>query len=257
MSTSRNTKPAPHGPVCYIGCAGWSIATQYAGQFKGEGSYLERYATRFNAVEIDSSFYRSHKAATYARWAQSVPRDFRFAVKLPRLITHFEKLRAPNTSLKQFFVETASLEEKLGCVLVQLPPSLDFNLSVAAGFLKQLRKLYFAMVAIEPRNQTWFAPDVDALLCDFEIARVAADPPTGDPQAASSGGSPQSTYKRLHGSPKIYYSSYSKVYLRSIGLEMKASTAIDTAWCIFDNTAIGAATGNALALTALVKSFQK
>ena len=71
-----------------IGCAGWSIHKDAAAAFPVEGSHLERYARVFPAVEINSSFYRPHKPETYARWADSVPDGFRFAVKVPRAITH-------------------------------------------------------------------------------------------------------------------------------------------------------------------------
>src|SRR5687767_13604572 len=71
-----------------IGTAGWSIASRHAEHFTGEGTALQRYAERFNGVEINSSFYRRHRPETWQRWAASVPAQFRFAVKLPRTITH-------------------------------------------------------------------------------------------------------------------------------------------------------------------------
>src|SRR6188768_857106 len=75
-----------------IGTAGWSLYKPPAGRFPGTGSHLERYAAMFDAVEINSSFYRPHKPETYARWAASVPAGFRFAVKLPKAITHERRL---------------------------------------------------------------------------------------------------------------------------------------------------------------------
>ena len=77
----------------FVGCAGWSIPRQHASYFPSEGSHLERYARFLPAVEINSSFYRPHKPATYARWAASVPDGFRFLFKLPRAITHERRLR--------------------------------------------------------------------------------------------------------------------------------------------------------------------
>jgi uncharacterized protein YecE (DUF72 family) len=71
-----------------IGTAAWSIPKKHAAPFPTAGSHLERYAAVFNAAEINSSFYRPHRAATYERWAASVPDDFRFAVKVPKAITH-------------------------------------------------------------------------------------------------------------------------------------------------------------------------
>ena len=67
-----------------VGCAGWSLRKEHFELFPATGSHLERYAARFNCVEINSSFYRSHRTATYSRWAEATPHDFRFAVKLPK-----------------------------------------------------------------------------------------------------------------------------------------------------------------------------
>jgi hypothetical protein len=71
-----------------IGCAGWSIPAAHRDRFGGGASALARYATRLHCVEINSSFHRSHKRETYARWAAAVPAQFRFAVKMPRTISH-------------------------------------------------------------------------------------------------------------------------------------------------------------------------
>ncbi len=76
-----------------IGCAGWSIRSNQSTLFGEGGSQLARYATCFDCVEINSSFYRSHQRKTYARWAAEVPDDFRFSVKLPKSITHQARLR--------------------------------------------------------------------------------------------------------------------------------------------------------------------
>ena len=74
------------------GCAGWTLTCETLAAFPPEGSHLERYACVFGAVEINSSFYRSHQAKTWQRWGQCVPADFRFSVKIPRTITHDAKL---------------------------------------------------------------------------------------------------------------------------------------------------------------------
>ena len=75
-----------------VGCAGWALPKEHAGRFPGGGTHLARYAGRLPAVEINSSFYRPHRPATYARWAASVPEDFRFAVKVPKDATHARRL---------------------------------------------------------------------------------------------------------------------------------------------------------------------
>jgi len=85
-----------------VGTAGWSIPAQYAAEFSQVGTHLERYARRLDAVEINSSFYRPHLPKTYQRWAETVPEDFRFAVKMPKEITHVRRLVAVEQPLTQF-----------------------------------------------------------------------------------------------------------------------------------------------------------
>ena len=76
-----------------VGCAGWSIPSRHAALFDAGDSHLARYATRFDVVEVNSTFHRRHQARTFERWAASVPARFRFSAKLPKAITHEAKLR--------------------------------------------------------------------------------------------------------------------------------------------------------------------
>src|SRR4051794_13597269 len=108
--------------IVRIGTAGWSIPAAFADHFPAQGTNLERYAARFSAVEINSSFHRPHRPATYARWAASVGPDFRFAVKLPKVITHAARLVDVDAALDRFVAEINGLGAKLGPLLVQLPP---------------------------------------------------------------------------------------------------------------------------------------
>lgn len=200
----------------------------------------------FNAVEINSSFYRPHRPATYARWAASVPDDFRFAVKLPKAITHDARLVGCERAITAFATETASLGGKRGAILVQLPPSLAFDAAVAAAFLDAVRPAVGATpVVCEPRHASWFAGEADALLARHRIARVAADPPPA-PGADEPGGWPGLRYVRLHGSPRVYWSRYDMATIARIGDTARASAA--DSWIVFDNTASGAAIENALEL---------
>jgi len=225
-----------------IGCAGWNISREAAPSFDSPGSHLQRYAAVLNAVEINSSFYRPHQPQTYARWADSVPDDFRFAVKLPRTITHDRRLLDAEALLDQFAAEAGTLGPKLGCVLVQLPPSLRLDAASAERFLRQLRQRFACMLACEARHGSWFGEDANALLRSQRITRVIADPPAGQPgpYIATTG----DAYIRLHGSPRMYFSAYDEAYLRSVADWLQGRDA----WCIFDNTASGAAILNALQL---------
>ena len=235
-------------PRILVGCAGWSLPRAEVAEFPEGGSHLERYASRFEAVEINSSFHRPHRPATYARWSASVPPSFRFSVKLPKTITHGLRLQQAGELLETFLSEVAGLGDKLGCLLVQLPPSLAFEPDVAAGFFADLRSRSRTPLACEPRHASWFESGADDLLRGFEVARVAADP-ARVPEAMEPGGWRGLCYYRLHGSPRIYYSAYSEEYLDVLASRMRTETAAGrNVWCIFDNTTLGAATRNALDL---------
>lgn len=228
-----------------IGCAGWSIASRDAALFGTGDSMLARYATRFDAVEINSSFYRPHRATTYARWADSVPAGFRFSVKLPKTVTHEARLRGCGATLDDFFAAAGGLGDKLDCVLVQLPPSLAFDARIAATFFAMLARRWSGRVACEARHASWLEPRADALLARHHIARVAADP-ARHLRDAQPGGSARFAYWRLHGHPKIYYSDYDAEALARIAADVRAGPG--HAWIVFDNTAAGHAIPNAAAL---------
>lgn len=235
-----------------IGTAGWSIPKQHAAAFATAGSHLERYAQRFNAVEINTSFYRPHRKTTYERWAASVPADFRFAVKAPQEITHERRLIDTHDALDAFLAQTDGLGAKLGPLLFQLPPSLTFDAAAARAFFTMLRERYRQSAVCEPRHPTWFTPDAEDLLTGFGISRVAADPAIV-PAAVEPGGHDEMAYVRLHGAPRVYYSNYDDDQIDGYARQI-ARLAQRSVWCIFDNTAEGAATGNAAALAAMLKS---
>lgn len=111
----------------YVGTAGWAAPAKNRDQFSAGDSTLARYASRFNAAEINSGFYRPHRIATYQRRAQCVPPGFRFAVKLPKAITHVAKLVGVHDALAEFVAQVSGLGEKLGPLLVQLPPKLELD----------------------------------------------------------------------------------------------------------------------------------
>jgi uncharacterized protein YecE (DUF72 family) len=229
----------------YVGTAGWTIPREHAARFLETGSHLERYARVLGAVEINSSFYRPHRVGTYARWASSVPAGFRFSVKVPREITHEACLEDVRDALERFLSQVAGLGDKLGPLLVQLPPSFELELSTARKFFALLRTLHAGPVVCEPRHASWFGDAAERLFVDHRVARVAADPPpvagAGEP-----GGFAGLVYHRWHGSPRKYFSAYSRDRIE--GLAARVATR-PNAWCIFDNTGAGAALGDALALT--------
>ena len=242
---------ASRKPDVFIGTAGWSLRGSEAAHFPESGTHLQRYAAVFRAAEINSSFYRPHRPQLYAKWAADVPDGFRFSVKIPKLITHEQRFENTHKAVDAFCLEVAGLGKKLGCLLVQLPPSFEFDAKLSAAFFKHLRSRVACDIACEPRNPTWFEDEADALLQEFRVTRAAADP-ARVPAAASPGGFRGCQYYRLHGSPRMYYSSYTSAYLKRLARDISKSHDAERVWCVFDNTASSAAVTNALTLQKLL-----
>lgn len=236
----------------FVGTAGWSIPSDAKAAFKAAGTHLERYGSVFPGVEINSSFHRPHRRSTYQRWAASVPDHFRFSIKVPKEITHVRRLKDTVPLLEAFLAQISGLGHKLGPFLVQLPPSLAFEPTTVQGFLSELRDRVAGPVTVEARHLSWFAPEPDDLLAAFRIARAAADPPPVE-SASQPGGWRGLRYYRLHGSPRVYRSAYGKERVRSVvGALLSDKAETTECWCIFDNTASGAATHDALTALSLL-----
>jgi uncharacterized protein YecE (DUF72 family) len=241
---NAQSAPASDHPL-RIGTAGWSLPRAQAPLFPGGDSHLARYAERLSCAEINSSFYRPHRPTTYVRWAATVPTSFRFSVKVPRSITHERALVGIEGLMPRFLEEVAGLGDKLGPLLVQLPPSLSFNEGQVKAFFSLLRRHFTGQVVVEPRHPTWFTAQVAELLIGFRVARVAADPAC-TPEAALPGGWNGLVYYRLHGSPQIYRSAYGDERLGTIAATVFASSRRVETWCIFDNTTFGEALSDAM-----------
>ena len=236
-----------------VGTAGWALPREVQERFAAGDSHLARYASVFPAAEINSSFHRPHKRTLYEKWAAAVPGHFKFCAKLPKAITHERRLVDCEGLLTEFLEQAGGLGPKLACLLVQLPPSFAFERVVAEPFLRMLRARFPGALAMEPRHVTWFDPEADALLRELQFARVLADPVRHDPGKLP-GGWPQRVYLRLHGTPRVYYSSYEPQVLQALAARiLQAEAGGAEVWCIFDNTASGAAAGNALELQRLLE----
>ena len=229
-----------------VGTAGWSIAGALSDSLPASGSQLDRYSQRLNAVEINSSFNRSHRRQTYERWAGSVPDGFRFSVKLPRTITHERRLVDCQACSSSFW-ETGGLGAKL--------PSCSSSCrraspSTRAGrtFFATMREMTGLGIAFEPRHASWFDGEADALL-QASPWRASRRPAAAGGRRAPAGW-PGLAYFRLHGSPRIYCSDYEAAALAGFERQLHEFAAAGAeVWCIFDNTAASHALGNALAVT--------
>lgn len=237
-----------------IATAGWNVPTELAQQLSVSGSHLERHGQLLGAVEINTTFYRNHRDSTFERWADAVPDDFRFAVKLSRRLTHEGRLHQTGALLDEAMQGPALLGDKLGIWLVQLPPSLALDEAAARDFFMSMRARTDAPIALEARHKSWFTDEAAALTQELALVRVIADPPRGGADAAllelALHPADEIAYVRLHGSPKIYVSAYTKKYLADLAQLVQRRQA-DT-WCVFDNTAEGSALINALDIARLL-----
>ena len=231
----------------FIGCAGWAIRKEHAPWFPANGSHLERYSSVFDAVEINSSFYKPHQRKTYERWGSSVPDTFRFAVKVPKALTHGSGLSDPGL-VEPFLSESSGLGEKLFSYLIQLPPSLQFERTKAEAVFRAFRERFTGYLVCEPRHPSWWSKQAKCLFSELRVDFVHADPPIDiSPNLRDEARS--LLYLRLHGSPTMYSSAYSEDFLSQIRKRIIACSL--PCICIFDNTATGAASLNAIELRRL------
>lgn len=243
-------------PRIFVATAGWAVPREHAALITRDGTGLQKYSSVLGAAEINSTFYRRHLPKTFERWRDSVPAAFRFAVKLPRAITHETELASPSRALGQFFDDVGGLGDKLGPILVQLPASADFDRRRAAAFFRALRARYSGPVACEPRNAGWYGATASALFVDYDVARVVADPPR-PVDARQPGGGDSLRYTRWHGSPRVYWSPYSDEELSALADATLRAPAHSSIWCVFDNTASGAALSDAHRFQALLAKRMK
>jgi uncharacterized protein YecE (DUF72 family) len=196
----------------HIGTSGWNYK-HWLGRFYPERfpakDMLEFYSQHFDTVELNNSFYHLPLIKSFRTWRETVPKNFVFAVKGSRFITHMKKLKAPKTSTKRFFARAKHLQDKLGPILFQLPPHWPVNLERLSVFLERLPEEY--RYAFEFREQSWFTDEVyellkkrNAALCVYHMsgydspAEVTAD----------------FVYLRFHGAASTYGGSYSESQLK-------------------------------------------
>src|SRR5688572_14810227 len=156
---SRLAPPAPGG--VRIGCSGWQYK-HWRGDFYStevaQAKWLEHYATEFDTVEINNSFYRLPEASTFARWAERVPAGFVYAVKASRFLTHMKKLKDPEEPIERLFSRMRALGRHLGPVLYQLPPGFRLDMTRLEHFLQALPRN--VRHVIEFRDPSWYADAV-------------------------------------------------------------------------------------------------
>ena len=159
-----------------IGCSGWQYK-HWRGDFYPAGlpttRWFEHYAARFDTVEINNTFYRLPEEETFARWAAQAPRQFLYAVKASRFLTHMKKLKDPEEPLERLFSRMRPLRRLLGPVLYQLPPGWKLDIPRLEHFLQALPRGFGHV--LEFREPSWYADEVSALLERYRVARCLHD----------------------------------------------------------------------------------
>lgn len=162
--------------TAFVGTSGYSYP-KWKGRFYPAKlpakQFLGFYATHFQAVEINASFYKLPAASTLEGWAAEVPADFRFALKAPQTITHIKRLKAVEEPVAAFLEAAAVLKDRLGPLLVQLPPNFRKDVPRLRAFLQLLPAGVRA--AVEFRHASWFDDEVFGLLREHGAALCVAD----------------------------------------------------------------------------------
>jgi len=239
----------------YIGTSGWSYK-HWHGIFYPEdlkpGKYLEYYTTRFRCVELNSSFYHLPQKKTVEGWMTRTPGSFIFCPKLSRYITHQLKLLNVDEALQKFFEVFEGMKEKLGPVLIQLPPQLSYDEPRIQYFLELLKKQYNEYrFAIEIRHKSWLNDNFFTLLSQYGVAYVIAD--SGKRYPYHEEVTTDFVYLRFHGREQLYASDYSEDELKQYA--QKISAWLDDGkkvWVFFNNDYHGFAVKNAEKLKELV-----
>jgi uncharacterized protein YecE (DUF72 family) len=241
----------------YIGTSGWSYK-HWSGIFYPSdvkpAQYLEYYITQFDCAELNSSFYHLPVPSTISGWMKRTPESFRFCPKLSRFITHQKRLHNPEEALKRFFDLFDVMQQRLGPVLIQLPPGLHFNRSLVCDFLDILKEHYGNYrFAIEIRHRSWITDDFFDILKQYGTAFVVADSGERFPYHETS--TTDFVYMRFHGHEALYASDYSETDLHyySDRIKLWLDEGKD-AWVFFNNDFHGYAVKNAIRLRELVGS---
>jgi uncharacterized protein YecE (DUF72 family) len=273
--------------VVRVGISGWAYPA-WRGRFYPAGLGAPRrlgyVAERLSTVEINASFYSLQRPERYQQWYAQTPEGFCFAVKGSRFITHLKRLRDVGTRLANFFASgVLALEDKLGPILWQLPPTLAFDAELLAAFFDQLpRSMGDAAAlarthderltgrawtetitgrrdprrpirhAVEVRHASFAGPECVALLREHRIALVAADSAGRWPALAEL--TTDFGYVRLHGERELYASGYDDAALDSWAALVRGWAARGAdCYVYFDNDARGHAPFDAMALAARLR----
>ncbi|MCX8123463.1 MAG: DUF72 domain-containing protein [Spirochaetes bacterium] len=229
----------------YIGCSGWNY-NHWAGIFYPKdipkSKWLQYYSNVFDTVEINATFYRQFKDCVYINWYNKVPDNFCFSVKMSKYITHIKRLDNVSAEIHSCIASALLLKEKLGVILIQLPPSLKFDTALVADFVSALPSNY--RYTIEARHSSWLCDSSFSLLQQYNVAWCISDTAGRYPYHEEI--TADFVYIRLHGSTKLYTSNYTDKELHDWAEKIISWNRLT--YCYFDNDFNAYAAFNALTL---------
>jgi uncharacterized protein YecE (DUF72 family) len=230
-----------------IGTSGWHydhwIGRFYPQKMRKE-NWLEFYAQHFDTVEINNTFYHLPREQTMVHWRDKVPANFLFAVKASRYITHIKKLHNTAEEVGRFFALASLLEDRLGPVLYQLPPSLHKNLERLDEFIQSLPRRDNAV--FEFRHSSWYDQGTFDLMNQHGVALCVHDMGDKAPPRIVTG---DVAYVRFHGTNGRYAGNYPDHMLQDWADWLKAQIAgVRAIYAYFNNDISGHALNNARTL---------
>ena len=238
----------------YIGTSGWQYGDWADDNFYPKGlrekDWLEFYSRHFQTVEVNSTFYHQMAVTTFTKWKNTVPENFLFSVKISRWLTHIKKLNDPEESWSKFIKNASHLRDKLGPILIQLPPRFKSNPIKLEKLFKIAGKKY--RLALEVRDNSWFGEEIYKLLQKYQVSLVFSDMSEWlTPEIITT----DFIYIRRHGPADRYSSNYSQKQLLALVNKIKKwQKLVKEIFVYFNNDTSGYAVKNALTLMKLVKA---
>ncbi len=218
----------------HIGCSGFHYK-HWKGSFYPEdlaqSKWLDYYCRYFSTLELNVTFYRFPRLSFLQTWHKKTPDNFRFAVKAPRLITHFKQFNNATEQLSDFYNTVRDgLEQKLGCVLFQMPPRFSYSEERLEKILNNLDNSFLNVV--EFRHESWWQKDIYNQLKKKNITFCGMSHPTLPKDIVANA---PLFYYRLHGEGQLYASNYENSQLQQIISDIKKHHQIEEAFIFFNN----------------------
>jgi len=233
----------------HIGCSGFHYREWREVFYPADipqRKWFQHYSSRFDTLELNVTFYRFPQPKFLETWYNDSPAGFTFAVKVPRLITHFKQLKDCERMLDDFYNSIRDgLKEKLGTVLFQLPPQWHYTEERLELLIKNMRNGFTNVV--EFRHESWWNKKIYQRLKKENLVFCGISHPSLPDDAIVTN---KTAYYRFHGVPKLYYSAYKNASLKKVADNLSNARNVKDVFIYFNNTATVGAIENAVLLKA-------